>query len=402
MTSPNFERSLDLAVLDGTPAFPTPIPCGQAYFPAWGEYEHSFRELFERQYYTNQGPLTNLFELQLAERLQVRHVVCVTNGAIGLSMVAEALELKGRVVVPSFGHAAASQSLRWSNLTPVFCDVDRESHAIDLDKLKYFLDQGASAVLPVNLWGGACDAGRLEILAHDYGIPIYFDSAHSFGSSIGGRPIGGFGRAEVFSFNATNILNTTEGGCIATSDDLLAERLRNIRSSYGVRQVIPVSRTANGRMSEAQAAMGLLSLKSLDSVMARNRVLHNMYCRELTGIPGLKVFVPRGMDVCNYQYLICEIDECDFGMPRGVLRRALQLEGIVTQEHFPPMPRRASVSDAEPSATSETFPVANALCVVALQLPLGAWVEDSMVSIICSKIRLIQQSADAILRVMER
>ncbi len=396
MSTPDMNSSSDLAILGALPAFSAPLPVGQLDFPDWGDYESVFRSIFERQYYTNQGPLVNLLEERLAARLQVRHAICVTNATIGLSMVAEALEVGARVIVPAFTFIATAQSLLWTGRMPVFCDVDPQTHHLDVVHLKQLLEEGADAILAVNLWGGACSVHEIEALARRYGVPLYFDSAQAFGSTVRGRPIGGFGRAEVFSFHATKMMNTTEGGCITTNEDVVAERLRNIRSSYGIRKMVPVDRTANGRMSEAQAAIGLLSLDVVDSRMARNRDLHDAYRSELAGLPGLKILAPQNVDSSNYQYLICEIEEPEFGMSRDELHRALHAENIVARRYFTPGIHRAPPFSTLIRVSEEALPKTDRLCATVLQLPLGARVRPADVGLVCEKIRRIQKLAPAV------
>ena len=396
MSEPDLNPSADLAILGASPGFSALLPVGQLDFPDWGDYESAFRAIFERQYYTNQGPLVNLLEERLAERLQVRHAICVTNATIGLSMVAEALEVGSRVITPAFTFIATAQSLLWTGRIPVFCDVDPQTHHLDIAHLEHLLEEGADAILAVNLWGGACRVHEIESLARRHGVPLYFDSAQAFGSTIGGRPIGGFGRAEVFSFHATKMMSTTEGGCITTNEDDVAERIRNIRSSYGVRTVVPVERTANGRMSEAQAAIGLLSLDVVSSRIARNRVLHDAYRSELAELPGLKILDPQNVDSSNYLYLICEIDELEFGLSRDELHRALHAENIVARRYFTPGIHRTPPFSALMPKSVESLPKTDGLCATVLQLPLGARVSKADVGLACAKIRRIQALTRAV------
>jgi len=385
------------AVLGGPPAFAEPLPVGQLHFPDREAYRALFADLFAREYYTNQGPLAERFEARLAGRLGVRHAVCVTNATIGLSMVAEALGLRGRVILPAFTFVASAQSLLWSGLEPVFCEIDPRTHHLNFDALERHLEAGAAAVLAVNLWGGTGDPARIVALAERYGVPVYFDSAHAFGSTIDGRPVGGFGVAEVFSFHATKVLVASEGGCIATDDDELAERLRNIRSSYGVRAPRPVYRTANGRMSEAQAGIGLLSLDGLDVAIAHNRSLRDAYRAGLDGLSGLALVEPNCVETSNYQYLVLEVDPA-FGLPRDDLHAALHAENIVARRYFHPGVHRQPPF----SATPVDLPQTDALCAKVLQLPLGARLDGATVGRVCAAIRRIHEHAASLRGVAER
>lgn len=388
-----------LAVLGGAPAFAKAIPVGQLYFPPWDDYEKMFHSIFKCRYYTNQGPLADLLESRLADYLQVRHVVCVTNATIGLKMAAEGLGIKGRVILPSFTFIATAQSLLWNNLVPVFCDVDRETHYLDFNHLERLLRRGANAVLPVNLWGGAYDMERIHALAQRYDIPFYFDSAHGMGCVTRGRPLGGFGNAEVFSMHATKVLSAGEGGCIATNDGDLAERLRNIRSSYGVRTPVHVERTANGRMSEAQAALGLLSLDAIDANIKNNQHLHQVYRDNLNSIPGVLVVSPVNVEYSNCQYLVCEIEEQAFGLSRDALWKALHAENIIARRYFSPGVHRCYPFD---SIISDDLPETEHLSSTVIQLPLGARVDVKAVVAICQRIQQINTQAGEVSAVLER
>jgi len=174
------------------------------------------RGIFARRYYTNHGPLAQELEARLAKFLDVKHAVCMTNGTIGLMIAAKALALEGKVILPAFTFIASAQSLTWAGLEPVFCDVDPDSHQMDPERAAALVDDDVCAIMGVHLWGNPCYPERFERLARDNGIAVYFDAAHAFGCTAGGRLIGGFGALEVFSFHATKVLSATEGGCCAS------------------------------------------------------------------------------------------------------------------------------------------------------------------------------------------
>ncbi len=359
----------------GEPAFAEPLPVGQLYFPQWPRYQAAMRGIFERRYYTNQGPLVQKLEDELSRFLNVKNVICVTNATIGLMMVADALGLTGKVIVPSHTFIATAQSLKWCRLTPVFCDVVPETQQMDPEAAALLIDQEVSAILAVNLWGGACDIAALEALANDNEIPLYFDSAHAFGAMIGSDPIASFGCAEVFSFHATKVISAGEGGCVTTNDDGLAARLRNIRSSYGAGPAVPVVKTSNGRMSEAQAAIALMSLEDYPAIQARNKALFDAYSKNLASIPGIRILHPASVSSSNYQYAACTLDPLEFGLTRDQLLRLLQAENVIARRYFHPGVHRSAGFDTEAEADAARLPVTERLCAVGLQLPLGARLE---------------------------
>ncbi|NCT84818.1 MAG: DegT/DnrJ/EryC1/StrS family aminotransferase [Comamonadaceae bacterium] len=373
-----------LACLGGAPAFARPLTVGQGYLPAWDRYEAAFTDIFERQYYTNQGPLTERFEAELARVLQVGHVVCVTNETIGLIMVAEALALRGPVLLPALAPAACVQALAWAGLSPLFCEVSPRTGQLDLDALPEQAVSQAGAVLGVNLWGGSCDPARLQTWADRHGLPLFLDSTQAFGCHApDGRPLGGFGAAEVFSFHASQLLSTLEGGGIATNDAQLAEKLRNIRSSYGARRPVPVVKTSNGRMSEAQAALGLMALADLPQRLDRNARLHACYRDGLSDLTGLEVLAPAAVSQSNHQTLMLRVDEAVFGLSVASLQAALAAEQVMAER-------------VQPAGGDTASPGTRALCGGLLQLPLGACLDQAGVARICELLRALQQQAGAV------
>ena len=369
-----------------------PLPVGQLYFPSWDKYEATFRELFDRQYYTNHGPLVQRLEARLAEQLAVRHVVCVTNATIGLLMAIEALQLRGKVIVPSFTFIATAQALSWTGVEPVFCDVDPISHQLDPVAVERLIDAEVSAILAVNLWGDACDAEALQAIADRHGISLFFDSAHAMGCSMDGRPIGGSGKLEVFSFHATKVFSSAEGGCITTNDDRLAARLRNIRSSYGAGGAVDVNRTSNGRMSEAQAAIGLLNLDELPQTLQRNRAIFLQYRAALRGIPGITLHEPKRVNASNHQYIVCQLDPPAFGADRDELLDYLHARRIIARRYFHPGIHRSTPYVDQLPQFVDALPVTDHLNQTLIQLPSGALVGDADVALIGGLIAELQRT----------
>jgi dTDP-4-amino-4,6-dideoxygalactose transaminase len=357
------------------------LPVGQLYWPSWGRYEAAFRDIFERQYYTNHGPLARTLEQRLAAVLGVRHAICVSNATIGLMMLGEALGLRGKVITPAFTFIATAQALTWVGLEPVFCDVEPGTHQLDPACVEALIDPEVSAILPVNLWGDCCAIPQLQDIATRHGLRLFFDSAHGFGCSFADRPLGGFGHAEVFSFHATKVLSAAEGGCITTNDDALASKLRNIRSSYGAGVPVPVVKTSNARMSEAHAAIALLNLDEFPAFLDRNRQIFDSYSAGLSGIDGLRLHRPGRTSATNHQYIVCDVDEGAFGMSRDALLQHLQRHNIVARRYFYPGVHRCPPFNELPRPG--TLPVTERLTGRLLQLPSGALVQDDDVRMIC-------------------
>ena len=386
-----------LSFLGGKIQFTTPLHVGQMNLPKWEHFENAFRDIFTRRYYTNHGVLAQELEDSLAEFFGVRHVVTMTNGAIALMLAAKALNLTGKVIVPAFTFAVTAQSLTWAGIEPLFCDVDPQSHMLTPELVAPLLnDQDVSAILPVHLWGNLCNTEALEDLAQKKGIPVYYDASHAFGCTRKGRKAGCHGILECFSFHPTNVFNTAEGGCVCVNDDDIAERLRNLRSSYGRRESVKVSINANGRFSEAQAAMGLLSLKDYASVVAANKAKCELYTELLGDIPGIRILQPVSGEECNYQHVVLEIDNQAFGLTRDQLMRLLEAENILAQRSFAPGIHRCSPYKEHYPHFLDALPITDMLCECVMQISSGHAVSLQDVRSICEIIIVIYNNADSL------
>ncbi len=384
-----------LAVFGSAPLFSEPVRCGQRFFPDRAQYEAMFRDIFERQYYTNHGPLTQELERRLAERLQVRHAICVTNEFLGLVSAGHALGVHGRVVVPGHCAAATPQSLSWTAADPLFCDVDPRTGMMTAELVAQLLRQAeVSAILAVNPWGDACDLRGLQALADESGIPMYVDSTHGFGSEVNGRPLGSFGAAEILSFQSDNVLGACEGGVVCTQDDDLAAHVRNTRSSYGMGRPVPVPKTCNGRMSEAQAAVALYNLDRYAEHRQRNKDLFDVFISGCSAIPGFEIRVAAGVDESNFQNLICLVDEASYGLSRDGLWRILRAENVLAGKGFPALRdqqcRRAGLALGNPTPHAEHYGSKT------LELPLNSRMTRSDAERLVDLIYSIQRASDDI------
>jgi dTDP-4-amino-4,6-dideoxygalactose transaminase len=268
--------------------------------------------------------------------------------------------------------------------------VDLQTHQITPGNLENLLDDDIGGIMGVNLWGGACDPVAITEFARRHKLPVYFDSAHAFGCRVDKTHVGNFGDIEVFSFHATKILSATEGGCLCTNDDGLAARLRNIRSSYGAGKPVDVVKTSNGRMSEAQAAIALMSLEDFSANRQNNERLHKAYETRLNAIPGIRVVKPSGVSFSNYQSIVCETDEEALGLSRDVLLAVLKAENVIARRYFYPGLHR-TVECASRLQNGRSLPVTDRICSMCFQLPLGALVSSDAIETICD----IIQSAHA-------
>ena len=331
-----------IAALGGAPAFQAPLHVAQVNLPAWEDVEAAFRDIFQRRYFANHGPLVRQLDDAFAELTGTRHAVCVTNGTVALMALARALGLSGEVIAPSFTFPATIQALEWAGLTPVLCDVEVETHMISARQVEPHVGERTVGVLGVHAWGRPCDPDGLAALCERRGLALIFDACHGIACTHEGRPLGNFGVGEAFSFHATKVLNGAEGGCITTNDPDLAARLRTIRSFHAGETFAAVPTRMNAKMSEAQAALALLSLRDLDRNIAANVERYRCYADGLEGLPGLSLVRYDQRESNNHQYVVLDVDEDAFGLSRDRLLAALEAENILGRRHFFPGVHRAS------------------------------------------------------------
>lgn len=266
-----------------------------------------FAQVLDNQWLTNMGPMSLELEERIASMLGVKHCICVCNATIGLELLQRALNLKGKVIIPSFTFIATAHSLRWQRIDPVFCDVRMKDHLIDPSKIEAVITPRTSAIMAVPIWGQPCDYSTLQAIADKHGLKLIFDSAHAFGCKFGDQYLGGFGDAEVFSFHATKVFSTGEGGAITTNSDELAEKLRLMRN-FGFTNYDKTDHIGtNAKMSELAAAYGLVHLDELDSIIEQNKKIHQAYLKEFSEFNELKFIDYTFRGKCNYQYVVAHV-----------------------------------------------------------------------------------------------
>jgi dTDP-4-amino-4,6-dideoxygalactose transaminase len=375
----------DLAVFGGPRAFAEPLHVGR---PNLGDRERLRRrleDLLDRRWLTNDGPYVQELERRLADLLQVPHCVALCNATVGLGIAARALGLTGEVVVPGFTFVGTAHALAWIGLEPVFCDVDARSHAIDARSAERHVTARTSAVLGVHLWGRPCDVEGLEAVCAPRGLRLIFDAAHALACSHRGRPVGGFGDAEVFSFHATKFVNAFEGGAITTRDAALAARMRLMRNFGFADYDTVVELGTNGKMSEPSAAMALTSLESLDEFVAVNRANHERYAAALAGTPGLALLGPAAGERWNYQYVVVEVDQDAAGLGRDDVHRVLWAENVLARRYFHP---GCHAMPPYRGAASASLPVTERLARSVLCLPTGTGVSRPEIDAIGAVLRV--------------
>jgi dTDP-4-amino-4,6-dideoxygalactose transaminase len=378
----------DLAILGGPPAFTDPLHVGRPNIGDRQRFFERLEETLETRWLSNNGPCVQLFEERLCERLGARYCVAVANGTLGLMLAARALGLRGEVIMPAFTFVGTPHALLWQGVTPVFCDIDPETYQMDPRGVESLITPRTTGILGVHLFGRTCDVDALEASARRRGLRLLFDAAHAVGCSIQGRPIGARGDAAVFSFHATKVLNSFEGGAIATDDGDLAEGLRLMRN-FGFSDYDQVDCLGiNAKLSEPAAAMGLVSLESLDKFLAVNRHNYESYQSTLADIPRIKLLVHDETEASNHHYVIAEVDGEQGGMSRDVLLAVLRAENILARRYFYPGCHRMEPYRSSPPWRDVRLPNTERVAARVLALPTGTAIAQPDIEVIGSVIRI--------------
>jgi dTDP-4-amino-4,6-dideoxygalactose transaminase len=395
-------RLADLALLGAAPAFTEELHVGRPNVPVGAAREQLLDEIasiLDRRWLSNGGPKVREFEREIARLTGARHAIAVCNATQGLQVVARACNLTGEVIVPAFTFIATAHALSWIGLEPVFAEADPLTHSIDPEQIERLITPRTSGIVATHLWGEPCQVEEIEALAARNGLQVIYDAAHAFGSSHRGRMTGTFGAAEVFSFHATKFINAFEGGAITTNDDALAARLRRM-ISFGFADYDYVADFGtNAKMNEASAAMGLISLATMDEIISANRANYLTYQAALRGVPGVRLFEFDEREARNYQYIVLEV--ADAGLSRDQLLAILWSEGIRARRYFYPGCHRMEPYASAAHTEAASLPVTERLAASVLALPTGTAISPAQVAEICAIIRLALSHADDVARRLE-
>jgi dTDP-4-amino-4,6-dideoxygalactose transaminase len=380
------------AVLDGSVAFPTGLRLVRPTIEDVPGLARRIEGILDSGYLTD-GPTVKELEERLAERLEVPHVVAVASCTAGLMLVLQAIDATGRVVLPSFTFAASAHAVHWVGGTPVFAEVDPASLTLDPDDAAALVE-GASAMTATHVYGTPCHTERLQQVADRAGIPLVYDAAHALGSRHAGRPVGGFGTAEVFSLSPTKVMVAGEGGIVSTHDEGLASEVRIGRGYGNPGDYDCLFPGLNARMSELHAAVALFSLKHLDERIAHRNHLVQVFLRAVEGVPGLRTPVVADGDLSTYKDLTLILDREEFGLSGGELGAALHIDGIDSRRYYcPPIHQQKAYAHLP---RNRELPVTDDIAERVLTVPLWSHMTDDDVARVAQAVTRVQAHAHAV------
>ena len=346
--------------------------------PTYEEYCEAIKPIFESRWLTNMGPIHNDFMDKVGSYLGVENVSLFTNGHLALCVAIRALGLTGEVITTPFTFASTTHAIVDCGLTPVFCDVNEDTYTIDADKIEALITDKTSAIIPVHVYGNVCDVEKIDAIAKKHNLRVIYDAAHVFGVKIGDRGIGSFGDVSMFSFHATKVFNTIEGGCLTYSDKALESKISSLRN-FGITSPESVDMLGtNAKMNEFQAAMGLCNLKNIDECIKERKVAEETYRIRLANVEGIKICPIQENVTQNHAYFPVVFDGYKYN--RDEVAEKLAENDIFARKYFYPITNEFSCYKG--MYKGET-PIAKNISEKVLTLPMYAGLAKNVVDRIC-------------------
>ena len=349
--------------------------------PSMEEYIEEIRSIWDSHWLTNMGEKHKALQAELQKYMGVPNVELLTNGHMALELSLQAMNLQGEVITTPFTFASTTHAIVRNGLEPVFCDIDPETYTMDVTQIERLITDRTCAILPVHVYGNVCNIEEIERIAHKYGLKVLYDAAHTFGETYKGQGIGNFGDASCFSFHATKVFNTIEGGAVCYRDPDMGRRLYELKNFgiHGPEEVDAVG--ANAKMNEFCAAMGLCNLRHVDEEIAKRRAVVERYREHLEGVDGLRLNAQQPEVRSNYAYFPVVFDENLFGASRNEVMDALAQNGIGARKYFYPLTNTFECFHGKYDV--DATPVALHVAKRVLTLPLYADLSMEDVDRIC-------------------
>lgn len=348
--------------------------------PSFEEYCEEISSLWDTRWLTNNGIKHKELEAELCKRFGVSHVSLTVNGHAALEIAIEALGIKGEIITTPFTFVSTTSSIVKAGCIPVFCDINENNLTIDVDKIEPMINKNTVAILPVHVYGNICDVDRIEQIAKKHNLKVIYDAAHAFHETYEGRNVAQFGDISIFSFHATKVFNTIEGGCLAYKDSNLVSIIDQLRD-FGITSdetVIEIP-AGNHKMNEFQAAMGLCNLRHLESEIGKRARVVKRYLERLREVRGIRIYFNQESVAYNYSYF--PITLTNFILTRDEVILKLKKYGINARKYFYPLTSQFRCFSHYKN--SNDTPIARKYAESTLTLPLFADLDLSEVDFIC-------------------
>jgi len=357
----------------------------QPYLPPLEEFIPYLERIWDSRILTNGGQFHSQLETALCEYLGVDHISLFANGTLALVTALQSLRITGEVITTPYSFVATAHSLLWNGIRPVFVDIDPKTLNINPALIEAAITPQTTAILAVHCYGVPCDVLEIERIANDYNLRVIYDAAHAFGVQQNGSSILRNGDLSVLSFHATKIFNTFEGGAIISPDQKTRQHINNLKNFGFVNETTVVAAGINGKMSEINAAFGLLQLKHIDFAIAARRRIAERYCVLLSKTKGISIPAGNHGMTTKHAYFPILITN-DYPIGRDDLYSKLKDEGIYARRYFFPLISDFPMYRGITSSRHENLPVANSISKSVICLPIYPTLTDDEVDYIASVI----------------
>lgn len=345
------------------------IPVTQPFLPELSEFVPYLEQIWDNRWLTNNGPFHQELEAKLAEYLGVEHVSLFNNATIALITALQAMRIHGEVITTPYSFVATSHSIMWNGLEPVFADIEPTTFNIDPAKIEAAITPRTTAIMPVHCYSNPCDVEAIQKIADNYGLKVIYDAAHAFGVNYKGESLLKWGDLSILSFHATKVFNTFEGGAIISPDAKTKQRIDRLKN-FGIADELTVTAPGiNGKMSEINAAFGLVQLKHIDDAMAQRKAVDLRYRSELAEVTGITLYQHDINANSNFSYFPILV-EAEYPLSRDELYEKLKANGILSRRYFYPLISNMPMYRGIPTADTLNLPLANGLAERVLCLPI--------------------------------
>jgi len=327
------------------------------------------RKIWDSKILTNGGPFHQELERKLCQYLGVNHIALFANGTLALVTALQALRITGEVITTPYSFVATAHSLLWNGIKPVFVDIDPQSFNLDPRKIEAAITPQTTAIVPVHCYGRPCDVRGIQSIADNYNLKVIYDAAHAFAVECHCGSVLTHGDLSVLSFHATKGFTTFEGGAIVCQDAKTKQRIDHLKNFGFVDEVTVVAPGINGKMSEFNAALGLLQLEGIDKALAKRAAVDGRYRRALAHVPGIRCLPPAAEVRSNYAYFPILVQP-EFAISRDALYQRLRDHNIFARRYFYPLISDFPMYRGLPSAAHTNLPVARRIAEQVLCLPL--------------------------------
>lgn len=346
-----------------------PIFVTQPYLPPLEEFIPYLEKIWESKVLTNGGQFHRQLEQALCDYLGVKHLALFTNGTLALVTALQALRITGEVITTPYSFVATAHSLLWNGIKPVFVDINSATLNLDPNKIEAAITPQTTAIMPVHCYGHPCDVDAIQKIADNYGLKVIYDAAHAFGVQNGTGSILNYGDLSILSFHATKVFNTFEGGAIICPDAKTKQRIDHLKNFGFVDEVTVVAAGINGKMSEINAAFGLLQLKGIDEALQKRQAIDKYYREALGNVKGIHCLSNSGEIIANYSYFPILVQP-EYSLTRDELFEKLRANSIYARRYFYPLISDFPMYRGLLSAAHSNLPVAKKAANEVICLPI--------------------------------